>query len=139
MPTDVTRAIIDDYFTTYRAWGDPEDTAAFFSDDADWDIPGPVERAFWIGPRKGRAGVAAFIRDLRAAIEPIRYEIKSIVVDGDTAVVLGELSSRIKSTGKVFESEFATAFTIADGRIVRYRMYEDGYGLARACEPDPAP
>jgi ketosteroid isomerase-like protein len=86
----------------------------------------------WIGRRQGRQGVAAFFRDLRQRVEPIRFEIRSIVVEGEKAVALGELESRVKSTGNVIESEFAIEFTVRDSMIVRYRLFEDSFAVARA-------
>lgn len=126
------RAIAERLFTAVRTDVTPEAIASMFSEAVDWDIPGDTQAVSWIGRRRGRAGVAAFFRELRELIESIRFDIHSILADGDKAVVLGDLASRVSSTGKVIESEFAIELTVEDGLIVRYRMYEDSVAVARA-------
>jgi len=46
------------------------------------------------------------------------------------AVIVGELTSAIRSTGKVVESSFVIEFTVRDGRIIRYRLHEDSHAVA---------
>lgn len=120
----------------YRAEpDDPRRLAAItelFSEDADWDIVGDRERVPWIGPRWGRVEIAAFFRDLIGAIEPRRFEVRSVLADGERAVILGELASLVRSTGRLIETEFAFDLTVKQGRIVRYRMLEDSHAVAQA-------
>jgi len=129
---DATRSTVTQLFEKLQAGTAPESIATLFSEDVDWLIPGDVDLVPWIGRRQGRQGVAAFFRDLRQRVEPIRFEIRSIVVEGEKAVALGELESRVKSTGNVIESEFAIEFTVRDSLIVRYRLFEDSFAVARA-------
>jgi hypothetical protein len=56
------------------------------------------------------------------------------VVEGEKAVALGEFASRVKKTGNVIESEFAFEFTVQDGLIVRYRLFEDSFAVSRAAQ-----
>lgn len=131
---NVTRNVVKQYFDRIQSGAEPEAIAALFSEDVDWNIPGDVDRVPWIGRRKGRDGVADFIRDLREQDQPIRFEIHSIVVAGEKAVVLGEFASQLKKTGKVIESEFAFEFTVQAGLIVRYRLFEDSFAVAQAVQ-----
>ncbi|ATB36167.1 hypothetical protein CYFUS_001581 [Cystobacter fuscus] len=130
-----TRAIAGAYFARLRAGAEPDAIASLFSEEVDWDIPGDTRRVSWIGRRTGRAGVADFFRSLREQVEPLRFEVRSLVVDGDEAVALGALESRVKRTGKIIESEFALHMTIRNGLIVRYRLFEDSFAVARATDP----
>ena len=132
--SDVTRTIVKQYFDRIQSSAKPEAIAALFSEDVDWNIPGDVDLVSWIGRRKGRNGIADFIRELREQDEPIRFEIHSIVVEGEKAVTLGEFASRVKKNGKVIESEFAIEFTVQDGLIVRYRLFEDSFAVAQAVQ-----
>jgi N-ethylmaleimide reductase len=134
--TDVTRTVVKQYFDRIQSGAEPEAIAALFSETVDWDIPGDVDRVPWIGRRKGRSGVADFIRELREQDDPIRFEVHSIVAEGEKAVALGEFASRIKKTGKVIESEFAFEFTVHDSLIVRYRLFEDSFAAAKAAQVD---
>ena len=131
---DVTRTVVKQYFDRIQSSAKPEAIAALFSEDVDWNIPGDVDLVSWIGRRKGRNGIADFIRDLREQDEPIRFEIHSTIVEGEKAVSLGEFASRVKKTGKVIESEFAIEFTVQDGLIVRYRLFEDSFAVAQAVQ-----
>jgi ketosteroid isomerase-like protein len=105
---------------------------ALFSETIDWNIAGNTERVSYIGPRRGKAEVAAFYRELREAIEPLRFEVRTILSADDTVVILGDLASRVKATGKVIETEFAFDITVHDGLITRYRMLEDSYAVQQA-------
>lgn len=53
-------------------------------------------------------------------------------MQGNRAIALGELESRVKSTGKLIVSEFAFDLTFRDGLIVRFRMFEDSFAVAQA-------
>lgn len=132
--SDVTRNTVSQYFDWIQTGAEPESIAALFNENVDWDIPGNIDFVPWIGRRKGRGGVADFIRDLREQVEPIRFKIRLIVVEGEKAVALGELASRVKKTGKVIESEFAFEFTVQDGPIVRYRLFEDSFAVTQAAQ-----
>lgn len=132
--SQVTWNTVDRYFAKIASGEEPEMIASLFSEDIDWDIAGDVDRVPWIGRRKGRTGVADFFRDLRKWIEPVRFNIRSTVIDGEEAVTVGELVSRVKSTGATIESEFAINFTVRtqDALIIRYRLFEDSFAVARA-------
>ncbi|WNG30925.1 nuclear transport factor 2 family protein [Cystobacter fuscus] len=129
-----TRALANAYLERLRAGAEPDVIASLFSEEVDWHIPGDTQRVPWIGRRKGRVGVADFFRALRAQIEPLRFEVRSLVVEGEEAVVLGALESRVRITGKVIDSEFAQHLRGRDGLIVRYRLFEDSFAVARAMD-----
>jgi ketosteroid isomerase-like protein len=127
-----TRQTIERLFERITASAAPEEIASEFSEEIDWDIAGDVEGVSWIGRRYGRSGVADFFRELRERIEPVRFHIRSIVAEGEQAVALGELTSRVKATGKTIESEFAIEFVVRGDLIVRYRLFEDSFAVSRA-------
>ncbi|WP_394832053.1 nuclear transport factor 2 family protein [Pendulispora rubella] len=134
--TDVTRSVVNRYFQAYRERQPPEAIAALFSEDVDWNIPGDTSRVPWIGRKVGRAGVADFVRGLRERVESLRFEVRSVLVDGEHAVALGELATRVNSTGKVIESPFTFEFTVRNGLITKYLMLEDSFAVREAVLPD---
>lgn len=67
-----------------------------------------------------------------SSVEPVRVDLQHVVVEGRQAVAVGEFASRMRATGRLYESTFSAHFTVADGRIVRYRLLEDSYGLVLA-------
>lgn len=132
MQANPTLEVVEHFYGTVAAGASPETIADLFSTDAIWDMPGAVHLVSWIGPRKGREGVAAFFRELRENIEPLSFSITSILTEGEKAATFGNLRSRVKRTGKVIETRFATEFTVHDGKIVTYRFFEDSYAVAEA-------
>ena len=126
------RAALERYLAAMRSGATPEAVAALFTEDADWDIPGAVDRVPWIGRRSGRAGVADFVRALWDGIEPIRFDITAIAAEGDRAFAAGDLESRARRTGRIMRSEFVIDVTARDGLISRFRLLEDSFAIAQA-------
>ncbi|KAF1022274.1 MAG: hypothetical protein GAK30_01245 [Paracidovorax wautersii] len=119
-------------------WADPSapqalaSILALFAEDVDWDIPGDLSVVPWIGPRRSREAVGDFFRQLALHIEPQQFEANRIVADDETVVVLGHLVSKVKRTGRLITSSFAFDFIVRNGRIARYRMFEDSHAVAQA-------
>lgn len=132
MSDEPTREIVDHFYGTVAAGASPETIADLFDTDAVWDMPGAVHLVSWIGPRKGREGVAAFFRELRENIEPLSFTITSTLADGEKAATFGHLRSRVKRTDKVIETSFAAELTVRDGKITTYRFFEDSYAVVEA-------
>ncbi|AXW87528.1 hypothetical protein AU509_15435 [Lonsdalea britannica] len=127
------------YFERWAVlWATPDDPLALegvlelFAEDVDWDIPGDRDTVPWIGPRRDRQEVSAFLMELVAQIAPERFEVRRILADAEEAVAVGELASRVKATGRLITSPFAFVLTVRDGKIVRFRMLEDSHAVAAA-------
>ena len=58
---------------------DPGLIAALFSENVLFEIAGDIGALPWIGRKTGRAGVAEFIRELRAITEPLKFDIQHIL------------------------------------------------------------
>ncbi|AOF88822.1 nuclear transport factor 2 family protein [Sinorhizobium sp. RAC02] len=117
-------------------WGAPdasercEAIADLFADDVDWHVAGDPALVPWAGRRRTRESVRAFFPALAQGVEPRRYQVKRILADDTMAVIVGELMSAIRSTGKLVESPFAIELTVLEGRITRYQLHEDSYAVA---------
>ena len=48
------------------------------------------------------------------------------------AVIVGEVATRIKATGKVIESAIAIILTVAGGLATRFQMLEDSFAVSGA-------
>lgn len=129
--TTQTIKVIENFYEALFS-KNPDAIAELFSDETDWFIPGNAELANWLGARKNRREIREFFELLRANVEPVTAEIQHILVRDDFGVAVGEFSSKMLKTGKVFESIFSAHFTVRDGLIVRYRLQEDSYGLVKA-------
>ena len=134
-----TREIAERYLERVRIFSSAPTAAEhlpalldLFTEDVIWDIPGDTSRVSWIGRRHGREGVAHFFRELVALVEPKRFEVRAILADEQTVVVLGDLASTVRATGRLIESPFAIELGIRQGRIARYLLLEDSHAVALA-------
>ena len=101
------------------------------SDEIEWKLP-EIENVPFAGTRTTRAGVGEFFALVGANQEPLRFEPREIVAQGDRVVSLGYYQWRIKATGREFECDFAHVFTIRDGQIVAFQEYTDTAAVAAA-------
>ena len=111
---------------------EPGVIAALFGENVDFEIPGDAGALPWIGRRTGREAVADFIRGLRSMTEPVKFDVQDILASDARAVIVGELATRIKATGKVIESPFAIILTVSGGKVTRFQMLENSFAVSRA-------
>ena len=117
-----TRVVQDTYAAFKR--GDISAVLNAMSDDIGWFTPGPKDIPV-AGARRGRAEAGAFFATLAETQEPEEFEPKEFIAQGDTVVGLGHYRWRVKSTGRLFESDFAHVFTVKNGKIVNFHEYFD--------------
>jgi len=134
-PTAVrgTADTISVFFDRFGA-GDADGMLAVFADRVDFEVPGaPIVP--WTGPRETPEEISGFIRSAMQDIRTQRFDVEKIIVDGPDGIVLGEFAHEVLATGKIFESRFALRITVEQGRITRYRMFENSYAAAQAFTP----
>jgi ketosteroid isomerase-like protein len=66
-----------------RIEADPDEIAALFSLDVQFEIAGDIGALPWIGRRTGRSAVSDFIRETRRLIEQIRFDVQDILASDD--------------------------------------------------------
>jgi ketosteroid isomerase-like protein len=111
---------------------DPDVIAALFSENVVFEIPGDDGVLPWIGRNTGRGAVTDFIRGIRSMTEPVKFDIQDVLASDARAVIVGELATRIKATGRVIESAIAIILTVSEGEVTRFQMLEDSFGVSRA-------
>jgi len=120
-------------FLSLTAHGAPvEQIGALFSDDVDFFVAGDLATVPWIGRKYGQAGAADFYRQIREKIISETFDIADVVVQGRRAIILGALESRVRQTDKLITSEFAFDLLVEEGKITRFRMFEDSFAVAQA-------
>jgi ketosteroid isomerase-like protein len=95
------------------------------TDDVRWFEIGPQDLIPTAGTRKGREQVEEFFDMLEASEEVQSFRPQHFVAQGDMVVVLGELKSRVRSTGGVINSPWVHVFTLSDGKISEFRSFYD--------------
>ena len=85
----------------YQAYKDRNIKALLecLTDDVQWFEVGPPDLIPTAGTRKGREQVGEFFAVLEAIEDVQSFKPQRFVTQGDTVVVLGELKSRVRSTG----------------------------------------
>jgi uncharacterized protein len=109
----------------------PDALAAMFAEDLRFEIQGDDGVLPWIGRKTGRQAAADFFRDIRLLTEPVQFEVEDILSSPNRAVIVGELATRIKSSGKENHTQFAIILTISGDKITRFQMLEDSFDLSR--------
>jgi ketosteroid isomerase-like protein len=111
---------------------DPAVIADGFSEGVLFEVQGDEGALPWIGRRRGRSAVADFVRGVRAKTEPVRFDVTEILASDVRTVIVGALATRVKTTGKMIESDFAIILTVKDGLIARFQMLEDSFAVSKA-------
>jgi ketosteroid isomerase-like protein len=119
--------------------GDPERIAEMYAERGDWKLDWPESEhgraeTPWIRPRATRADAADHFRLIAEHHVPEKADtvIERILVDGDDAVVLGEIRQTARSTGRAYRSRFALHLTVEGGLVTRHHVYEDSLAVAQA-------
>ena len=110
---------------------EPTEIAKLFSETLEWDIAGDTGALPWIGHKSGRAAITDFVRDSRAMIDRITFEVHDILASDKRAAILGSLTSKLKRNGNVVTTDFAIVLTVANGEIVRFQMLEDSLAVSQ--------
>lgn len=128
-----TRTNVDVVQETYEAVGrgDIPAVLGLLTDNVEWTLQGPSMIPF-AGTRRGRGGVAEFFSLVGKNLEFEQFEPREFVVQGDTVAVLGYERSVIKPTGRTLEQEWTHVYTLRDGKIAKFRAFEDTAALVVA-------
>jgi ketosteroid isomerase-like protein len=106
---------------------------ALVAEDVEWEgVKGVPASVPFGGLRRGRAQVSEFFATVGREEEFTRFEPREFFAAGDRVVALGSYEARVKRTGRSFSGDWAMAFTIREGKIVRFAEYADSYGIAAA-------
>lgn len=132
MSTTPAVAIAQEFLSRLGSEASAESIAELFSETLDWNIPGDVGAQSWLGRQKGRQAVINFISNTGTMITREKLEIHDIVGNDTTAIILGELGSRVNANGNLIETPFSVILTITDGLISRYLMLEDSFAVSQA-------
>ncbi|MFI6577968.1 nuclear transport factor 2 family protein [Nocardiopsis sp. NPDC050513] len=136
--TTATRTVVEDLLRRIGE-GDHEGVAALFAERADWKLNWPEAEhgrpaTPWIRHRSSRADASAHFRELTEhhVPEQAATRVERVLVDGQEAVVLGEIRQTARSTGRPYRARFALHLTVEGGSVTRYHVYEDNLAVAQA-------
>ena len=123
METEATRELVR-RFVDARAENDAATIAELLADDAAWYAPASAN----IGPFNGRDAVAQALTGGAAGavldVSTIRREVRSLIVDGDRAVVQQRLTAKARN-GNDYANEYCWVYTCRDGKVQLLEEYAD--------------
>ncbi|TJZ97419.1 nuclear transport factor 2 family protein [Actinacidiphila oryziradicis] len=137
-----TRVVVDELLRRIGE-GDPERIAELYAERGDWRLDWPESEhgrtaTPWIRHRSTRADAAAHYRELAEHHVPGAgaTEIERILIDGDDAVVFGEIRQTARPTGHAYRARFALHLTVERGLVTRHHVYEDSLAVAQAFDTE---
>jgi ketosteroid isomerase-like protein len=126
-----TLRLAQEFLRRMGSGAEPSEIAKLFGETLEWDIAGDTGALPWIGHKSGRAAITDFVRDSRAMIDRISFEVHDILASDNRAAILGSLTSKLKRNGNVVTTDFAIVLTVANGEIVRFQMLEDSFAVSQ--------
>ncbi|MFE7541189.1 nuclear transport factor 2 family protein [Streptomyces platensis] len=137
-----TRAAVEELLRRIGE-GDSERIAELYAERGDWKLDWPEAEhgrptTPWIRHRSTRAEAAAHYRELAEHHVPgaAATETERILIDGNDAVVLGEIRQTARPTGRAYRARFALHLTVEHGLVTRHHVYEDSLAVAQAFEAE---
>jgi hypothetical protein len=123
-------AIVQQIYRNFLA-GDMDAVLDAFAEDIDWGSTfnwrgSSADDREYEGRRLGRRDVAEALEAFRASV---KYEEPTAdnhyVVAGNRVIVTGQDIRRVLSTGERTENRWSMVWTINDGKVVHFRVYQD--------------
>ena len=132
-PSSIERAHLKIIHALYAAFGQGEIPAvlSMLDPNVEWIVTGPPDTSY-AGTRRGTAQVIEFFTILGKTIDILQFEPREFIAQGDAVVVIGQERMRIKATGRVAENPWVMVFTLREGRIARFREFDDTASVAAA-------
>jgi ketosteroid isomerase-like protein len=125
--------IVKDFFAAF-ARGDVEGVVAAFHPQAEIVAvrPGPRAAGQLYGRYEGTAGARAFVETLGTLLQTQAFSVDDVIGDARVAFASGDFLHIVKATGKPYRSSWALRCDLADGKIRRYRFFEDSASYVEA-------
>ena len=114
------------------ARGDIAGILETLSSEVDWLISGPKGIVPFVGRRRGPQQVAHFFSELAESQTAELFEPLEFIEGPDKIVVLGRQRWQVKSTGRIYNDEWAHVFSVANGKITKFQEYHDTAAEAAA-------
>jgi ketosteroid isomerase-like protein len=123
----VPRAVVEAFYHAL-AIRDLETLATFLDDRVVWTISGPVDILPFCGRRVGKDGVMQLLaRDIPTLLEDRRFVPQTMLVDGDRAAVLGNLTATKRAGGRAISYRIAHFIQFRNEKVIDYVSVIDSF------------
>jgi uncharacterized protein len=86
----------------------------------------------WSGEYSGKEGVMRYFQALGGAVDVTEAQrVTSLVAQGDTVVVMGNVKFNVRATGRAGASSWVYVWKLTDGQVTSFEQFADT-GLADA-------
>lgn len=124
MSAEKNIALIQNIYAAFGR-GDVPAILEHVSEDVDWGIESQTSAAPWLGTGRGRAVVAKFFETLAKEAEFSRFEPSGFLASDDAVCCLIGYDSTLRKNGRKQTMNGIHHFTIKNGRITKWRGWED--------------
>ncbi|HEY2756223.1 MAG TPA: nuclear transport factor 2 family protein [Pseudolabrys sp.] len=128
MSDSETRATVEALYGAY-GWRDPGPIAALLHENIDWVIFGPVDVFAFAGPRHGAAAVLDALAAIAKAFQLESYVPEIVIVEGDRAAVMADVSYKQRATGRTLRIRVADFLRVRDGRVIEFREFFNSFDM----------
>lgn len=111
--------------------GDVSGLLGHVADDVVWSAPGSSLVPHH-GERRGHDGVKDFFQQLGSNVSFEKFELGELIAEGEKVVALGSERGRVNATEKTFDNDWAIVFTVRDGKVTNFFLYENTSAIAEA-------
>jgi len=129
-PLPSPQTIVQHYFAAFSR-GDIAGALELMTEDVVWHIDGTLQVST-VGLLRGKTQVKHWLTSFPMHFQPRVFTIDRLIESNDTAIALGRFRHTVISSGHTIGSDYAIRFTLRDGLIARYQIFEDSALLARA-------
>jgi ketosteroid isomerase-like protein len=130
MAEPVSRAAVQAFYEALSS-RNPIQLAQCLADDVEWHMAGPVDIFVFCGYRRGKAAVVDYVARLVPSMLSVkRFDLDDIVIDGDTAAMINNVTSVQKATGRVLTYQTAVFVVFRDGKVVSMKGVADTFDMA---------
>ncbi len=116
--------VIDKIYESFGK-GDVDGVVSVMADDVVWFHPGSKDDFPLAGEFNGTDGVREFFTIAGTNLDVLDQEVFSTVSEGDQVLVRGREHMRVKATGGEYDTPWIHAYTLKDGKVVRFEEYID--------------
>jgi uncharacterized protein len=137
MDAEANTRTLKQLFAAFQS-GDIDGVLERLSEDVEWVTPGSPAVPY-AGAYRGREDVARFLAILDSELDYEFWESREFIAQGDTVAVVGAERWRARRTGQVVDNPWVIVFTLRDGKVARFRNFEDTAAVAAAFQPVAQP
>jgi ketosteroid isomerase-like protein len=112
--------------------GDIAIVIAGMARDVEWTVNGRRKDYPLLGSWKGQGEVQKFFQGVAEHEEATEFSPREFFGADDTVCVLGHYAWKIRKTGRSVASDWAHIFTVRNGKVVRFREFNDTAQFAEA-------